>query len=173
MQLNPSSGIRFNADRVWVFFLVCSSFLGMLLGYWVFRSDSSFYSSLMRTAVLCDVSIVSLLIVCVLPFVLSYFAFGFRKSWTCFFFSFLDSLLFSVSWFSVKTAFGSAGWLVCFLLLFSSGVCFVFLPVFLVHLLKFKNHPGRLCVCFTCAACVVCLVDGLFIAPFTRLVFDY
>lgn len=81
-------------------------------------TDSSFYS-MMRAASQRSVSIVGLITVSVLPFLLTAIAVYFRRPYFLLPIVFVDAFLWSFSSMLILLSFGSGGWLVRFLLLFS------------------------------------------------------
>jgi hypothetical protein len=83
-------------------------------------------SSLMREAFIRPVSIVSLAITVFLPLLISAFAVFTSRLWVLYPLAFYKAFVFSFSAYGALIAFGSAGWLIRFLLLFSD---FLLLPV--------------------------------------------
>lgn len=107
-------------------FLALSWFLGLLSGAAIFFSAGIAYFSWMRGVLHGSVSIVGLLCVTVLPFLLSAFAVFISEPWLLLPISFGKALLFSFISLCVLESFGSAGWLVRWLLMFSD---LLFVPV--------------------------------------------
>ena len=101
-------------------FLALSWHFGLLCGVLITDKCDPDLLSLMRSAVLSRVSIVGLLAVTFLPFLLSAFAVIFSSPWLMIPISFLKAFSFGYCASAVSTSFGSAGWLVRWLLLFSA-----------------------------------------------------
>lgn len=99
--------------------LASSWFLGLVLGIVFSIAAGDPLVSLMRTAVNSRVSISGLLTAILLPFLLSAFAVLIHESWLLIPIAFFKAFLFSFLGFGVMAAYGSAGWLVRLLLMFS------------------------------------------------------
>lgn len=100
--------------------LALSWHFGLLGGVLVTVNADPSLVTLMHTAVRCRVSIFGVLTVTFLPFLLSAFAVIFSSPWLIIPISFLKAFLFGYCASAVSVAFGSAGWLIQWLLLFSS-----------------------------------------------------
>ena len=121
---------------------------------------------MMRRAVSCPVSIVGLVVV-LLPFLFSAFAVYLSKTWLFLPFCFLKAFQFAYVAGSVSMAFGSAGWLIRLLLLFSDGCT---IPVLLWIWLRWIGRGGRkalqqIAAC-TILGAMVWAVDYFVVSPF-------
>ncbi len=114
----------------WLAGLVCGMLLSLYAGTPIF--------SMMRSALYAPVSIVSLLITGLIPFLFTAFAVFISKPWLIFAICFCKACLVSFVSTGISAAYGSAGWLVCSLLLFHSGAVCVML-----HLLWSGILSGR------------------------------
>ena len=95
---------------------------GILAGVWVSCLTGDILLSLMRRALMAPVSISGLLTAATFPFLISALAvFLSCPSWL-FLFSFLDGLLYGLSFFALYSCFASTGWLLRSLLCFSALV---------------------------------------------------
>lgn len=96
---------------IWIF--------GLIAGCILFFSAEPEFSSLMPMAVGGRVSIVGLLSVILLPFLFSAFAVFISQSWLLLPLAFCKAVCFSYVSLGVMEAYGSAGWLMRLLLMFS------------------------------------------------------
>lgn len=111
------SKIRFGNMRLIV--LACCWITGLLLGIQYATQADDTYFLLMRSAASCRVSITGLLAAVFLPFLFSAFAVYISRPEFLLVICFLKAASFSCCAFALMHAFGSAGWLVRFLLQFS------------------------------------------------------
>lgn len=107
------------ACRVSPFVLAVSVFLGHFLGVCFSLCASSSFLSMMRMAVSSPVSIVSLLSAILLPFLISAVAVYLDRPVLLLPVAFVKAFCFSWVGLGVLSYFGSAGWLIWFLLMFS------------------------------------------------------
>lgn len=121
------------------FLLAFCWILGLFCGMLVYLAAEASLVPLMRSAVLCTVSITGLLYATILPFLISAFAIAF--SWPALILPicFCKALFFSFVSLGVLQAFGSAGWVVRYLLLFSDCVAMPFLYGFWLRHLPDKR----------------------------------
>lgn len=103
-------------------FLALSFLLGLVFGVAVFSAAGDSFLSLMRGILSGSVSIVGLLCVTFLPFLFSAFAVSISEPWLLLPVSFGKAFLFSLVSLGLLQGFGSAGWLVRWLLMFSDLV---------------------------------------------------
>lgn len=101
------------------FFLAFSWLAGLACGILVYLSAGNFLLSLMRSTLYVPVSIVGLLCVTTFPFLLSAFAVFLSKPVLLLPICFGKAFLFAFASIGILQAFGSAGWLLRWLLLFS------------------------------------------------------
>ena len=142
--------------------------LGFLCGIFLTVNSDPSSVSLMRTAALSRVSIVGLLTVLLLPFLLSAFAVYTSSTYLLFPVCWLKAFSFSHSAGMISLAFGNAGWLVRWLLLFSSGLS---LPVLIWFCMRHGDgtHRKDLLRDFSVCMVLVLLIGSLdfrVISPF-------
>lgn len=147
--------------------------LGLFLGiYSSFPMEDSFFR-LMRAAAGCRVSIVGLFAVLILPFLFSAFAVYFSQPWLLLLICFLKAYCFGFCCFLTQISFGSAGWLLRLLLLFSD--CCI-LPVLCWFWIRHISGEKRalwqdLAVC-AAASLLIGGVDYCVISPFLATLID-
>ena len=111
-----------------------------IFGFFIGTETASFAGpltlSLMRTAIFCRVSIVSLVLISVLPFLLSAFAVFFNKSWLLLPLSLIKAVSFSFCSEGLNMIFDSSGWLIRSMLLFSDIFLMPLLCWFMFRLIK-------------------------------------
>ncbi len=153
--------------KIILFVLAFFSILGSVLGVFTAHSTSTYYFYLMRTAVTCHVSIVGLFFVMLLPFVITAFAVWISMPLLLLPVSFFSSFSFSLIVCYVVSAFGSAGWLVCSMFLFTSAstqLCLYWLSIRHLHgSSNLVTVDFLVCIVFLLA---ISMIDYLFVAPF-------
>lgn len=158
--------------RAGSFLLAVCWLFGVLLGFCAAIFAGNSLSSLMRGSTVGSVSIVRMLVLSSLPFLLSALAVYLSQPWLIFALSFLKAFCFSFCAVGIHLAFGSSGWLVQLLLLFTD--CFT-IPVLYLYCSKLIQYGvNKADTCFLrCLiyACCVGIVDYCWIAPFLRTVF--
>lgn len=138
--------------------------LGLFIGFLFASYFRGYVSSLMCSAVLQPVSIVF-----PLANVLFLFIFWIHKRGVLLFACFAKAICFGFTWMSLGCLFGSSGWLVRGLLLFSDTVICMFLVSYTVHVGRYtarRDIPYSAIICFTAI-----LVDYLLISPFASGLF--
>lgn len=152
------------------FFLLFLWLLGILSGCcWVQRVPDSYFS-LMRTLVQTRASIVGAILILFLPLVISAFALAHSKYWILYPLVFLKAFMFGFSAGCVMLAFGNAGWLVRWLLLFSDSFMNVCLLWFWFKGGSCDNISRELVHAVLFASIVFCL-DYCAVSPFLRMLF--
>ena len=144
--------------------------LGFLLGA---DNSSLFYdlNSLMRGGLLCSVSIVSLLTVSFLPFLFSAFVVAIGLRWLLYPICFLKAFCCSFACTAIHVAFGSAGWLMCFLLAFSDLLTMPMLFLYwLRHISDLRFFSGTECVFFLSIYTLIGCIDYYYVAPLVTMV---
>lgn len=110
-----------NRSQSWcklsVFLLAMLWCLGLILGVVVSSSAGEAFSSLMRLAFRSPVSIVSLLIVTLLPFLLTAVAVFFSKTWLFFPICFLKAFSYGYAMHAIVLSYGTSGWLIQLILI--------------------------------------------------------
>ena len=146
--------------------LIACWLIGLLIGY-LYSKPFSF--SLMRSVVVQPVSIVGLCVSVFFPLICAYFSFLTEKPVVVMIVCFLKAVAFSFSGALVSHYFQSAGWIICFFMMFSD-CCFSI--VFLTLLLLYFS-----CACirpmsdlFVCTAIGICIAtaDYFAISPFLQ-----
>lgn len=131
------------------------------------------YGSIIRQAAAMDATIVGLLLLSMVPLVLSYIVIRLSAAPLLLPISFFKALSFAFCSFGVLWAYGSAGWLVRILLLFSDSLSVLILLYFWISSItgdrKFIDH--RLLCCMI-ASGFVAIVDYLYIVPLLHSVFS-
>lgn len=156
--------------KVWPSALVFSWCFGLSCGFWlVSPAESQFYLR-MYALILQRGSILGLLAVNVLPFLISAVAIRFRISYLIILIVFLKSFLCGYCRCCILYAFGGAGWLIAFLLLFSESGSVVFLIWFWIRNINRTGnwHMRELC-CFISACSVLSIIEYLLVRPFLVL----
>lgn len=105
--------------KVSVTFLASSFFLGLCAGSWFSIQAGILIFPTMRTAASCGVSIPGLLSANLLPLLFSAFAVYISQIWLLVPIAFWKAFQFSYVGMGVMAAFGSAGWLIRLLMMFS------------------------------------------------------
>ena len=121
------------------FFLAVVWCAGLILGVKFASAPSAASVSLMGQAPLCPASIVGLMGAALLPFLLTAFAVFLKQPWMILLIAFCKAVSFGYSGILTIMAFGSSGWLVRLLLMFTD-ICTV--PV--LCWLWLRHIPGNL-----------------------------
>lgn len=141
--------------------------IGLAAGFFVSSFANSSFFHLMRSAILCKVSIVSLLLSTSLPFFFSVFAFYSKQQWLIVPACFVKAFLFSIIAHGLLFSYGTTGWLFVVFLLFCDICTIPLLWLFwLCHLNKDEALRILDFVCF-CGICI-CVVGIYYywIVPF-------
>ena len=163
-----------HSGRVRVFVLICCWICGLLLGiHYASRADDTYFL-LMHTAATARVSITGLLAAVFLPFLFSAFAVYILRPELLLAVCFLKAASFSCCSFGLMHAFGSAGWLVRFLLQFSD--CFM-IPVLLWfsvrHIVKSVKPVWRDFLICSLWMLIVGAFDYCIVSPFLVGLIDH
>lgn len=143
--------------------------LGLLIGF-IFASYSSAQSiSLMRSVALSRMSISGLLLFQILPFICSAIFLHHSRSFFLYITVLLKALCFSCCSCCISIAYGDAGWLTRWLLLFSDSFSVILLLWFLLrNSADNESHLGiELLFCITTLITVGCVDFGV-VAPFVE-----
>lgn len=156
-----------NQRKYSIFILAFIWCFGIIIGVGSYLSAGDSFVSLMRMAAGRNVSIVNLLISSMLPFLFSAFAVYLHSMQLLAVLCFLKAWLFGFVSCGVLTAFGSAGWLVWLMLMFSDIFCLI--PLWWYWISQFRSanrvHGTRLAGCLSAVLLIVSL-DYSFISPF-------
>lgn len=147
--------------------LICAWFFGLAAGVGLsFLADDSFLST-MRAAASSHVSIIGLLSAILLPLLFSAFAVYISQPQLLLPVAFCKAFLFSYLAFGVTAAFGTAGWLVRGLLMFSDCLTLPLLWWFWLRCLRIPKEDATHCFFFACAAALLIgCVDYCTVSPF-------
>lgn len=152
--------------KLWPFILACALFVGLLLGSAVYLSAEPEVFSWMRGAADCSVSIVSLLRVAVFPLLVAALAVAIGQNRFLALLVPCKAFAFSVSSLGLMSAWGQAGWMMRFLLMFSD-ICSLWLLV--LFALRYGSGQRRLTALaflgFLAGACLIVAVDVRCILP--------
>lgn len=153
--------------RACLVFLALFWCAGIFLGIYAASSVGYSFLPLMRAAIVRRVSIVALFAVLLLPFLLSAFVIFFSQPWLLLLFSFFKAFSFGFCCSAAQLSFGSAGWLVCLLLLFSDICTLPVLYWFWVrHISGDKYAIGRSLAVSIALVLFFGSLDYCFISPF-------
>lgn len=149
--------------------LALSWLLGLVCGGWVFRIAGSDLPSLMLLACQGQLSIVGLLSSALLALLFSALAVYFSLPGLVLVPAFIKAFL--ISWFfcGIYSAFGTAGWLVCLLLMFTDLCSGVLLFAYSRRFISGERRyfPELSCLCAV-LGCLTAAVDYSFVAPLLR-----
>ena len=148
-------------------FLALSFSLGFTFGLFLFLISGDSLFSLMRRTLYGSVSIVSLSLALLLPFLFSAFAVFISKPGMLLLISFCKAFLFSLISLGVLASLGSSGWLIRYLLIFGDIVT---LPI--LYLFWQRHISGERTLCSTEVFSIVSLIfligsiDFCIVSPF-------
>lgn len=149
---------------VWAGGLLCGIFLAV-------KSSESFYL-MMRTAAAGPVSIVSLFVTALLPFLICALAAKCGRNWVIYTLCFFKALIFSHGTLTAFSAFGSAGWLIAPMLRFCDLIVTPFFCWFSIRNLRKGEDLMKdlgLCIAVSMAAGYI---DFSFVSPFLATLID-
>lgn len=151
------------------FFLALSFLLGTVAGLFLFYCTGESMFSLMCTVYSDRISIVDLLIPFLLPFSFSAFAVYFSFPRALYAICFFKTALYFFLSCAVACSFGSAGWVIRLLFLFSD-ICFLVLLYWywMRHISGQRVFSAGECIVFLSAAALISGVDYLMITPILR-----
>ena len=140
----------------------------LLLGIYVASNDPNILS-LMHIVPNCDVSIVGLGIVLILPVLFSIVGLLYQRSGVMYFIAAAKAFMSGYILYGVVYCYAGAGWLVRFLLLFSdNGATVLFLWMLFSHINGRKNTFWTDAAVCLFAAILIGITDYLFVSPFLR-----
>ena len=152
-------------------FLALSWSLGLLTGILFSLSAGNPLVSLMRTAAFGRVSILGLLTAILLPFLLSALAVCLQLPWLFFPISFGKAFLAAFLGCALVSAYGTAGILVRFLLMFSECFSLPFLFWYWIRYISLRNRPSALAAPIVFLFLVLIgIFDFYFVSPFLAAV---
>lgn len=152
------------------FLLILFWFLGVFIGIWIAQQTITVTSSLVRSVVDSRSSIVGLLTVLTVPFLISAILFKLSLPTLGFCIVFIKSLLFSYCSCSLVLAFGEAGWLMRWLLLFSDSCTVVLLLWLWIRNITGQGKKIKSDLLFCCLITVLIgCVDYYILSPFAAM----
>ena len=141
--------------------------LGLLTGVLFFHAYGSSFSLMMRSILQDSVSIVDLLSVGLYPFLFSAFAVLISSPWLLLPIAFFRAFLLSFVSAQILASFGSAGWLLRPLLLFSDVLSAPLLYFYMHRCLSSKfYHPVCSFFLILCSSLLIGSLDYVYILPF-------
>jgi len=150
-----------------LFLLAFFSSFGAAFGVIIACSSNAYFFSMMRMAAFRHVSIVDLTLVTLFPFLITAIAFFLSKPYLFFVIAFFKAFLYTLMLSCICIEFLQAGWLVCFLLLFSDTFVTLILHWYWVrHIHGFLGSAFTelfFCMAFSLG---ICLIDYIWVAPF-------
>lgn len=155
-----------NSRKVYVARLAFAWILGLVCGSMTALSADRSFLPLMRLAPLGQMSIVGLLVSILLPFLFSAVGLSLFGHWFLTLFVFVRAFLLSCVMSGVFITYGSAGWIVDLLFLFSD---FLFTPVLLwfwIHSAGCKQYVMRCGTVVLFLLLVIGYLDFRFVSPF-------
>ena len=153
-------------------YFALSVFLGFSVGFYFFRNANTFSVPMMRVALNCDVSIVSLLCSAFLPLLLSFCVVHFSKQWLIYGICFCKMFSFGFTSSCFLHTFGSAVWLAQSLFMVSELPALLMLTWFSARALSTCRHSSvkdflvSVSVIFP-----ICIADCFCISPFVGSLF--
>lgn len=156
-----------------IFVLACAYFIGLFSGVLISMSASDALVSTMRAAVFGRVSIFGLLSTILLPLLFSAFAVYISRPVLLIPIAFFKAFLFSFLGMGILAAFGSAGWLVRCLLMFSDILT---MPLLWWYWIRSSSNQGtcqRSSLVCAAAVCLIGSLDYCVISPFLANLISY
>lgn len=151
-------------------YLACSFLTGLISGACIAAAASSSLFPTMRAATPGCVSISGLLLATLLPLLFSAFAVYIRQKWLLIPIAFSKAFLFAFLGVAFMSAFGSAGWLVRWLLMFSDILT---LPLLCFFWLRAFSQERSQSLCFAVAVGVIAVfigsLDYTVVSPFAAM----
>ena len=146
---------------------------GLLIGILFAATFDLEYFSLMRPIVTSRASIVCLIAAQLLPFLFAAYAAYISKSWLIILTGSCKSFSFSFCSFMIWKTFGSAGWLMCVLILFADMFAFPLLCWFSLRCISQCKCSAKrdLWVCIGLTVLIAC-IDYFLISPFLVRIID-
>ena len=160
--------IRYNRKACTKFLFFSFWIVGIFAGYHFASQIDIIHFSLMRSALTSRVSIVSLLLVHILPFLLVILIDNFLSKAFISIMLFIKAFLFSSISFLISFSFWKAGWLVRNLLLFSDSVISFYFLLFSVRIVDCKK-PNLLITSIMISIC--CLINHYIISSILSAIY--
>lgn len=170
MHINNHPNLLLFWQRSCKLFLLLCWILGLLLGMISAAGAGDSFFLMMRGADNLTVSIPGLLLVTALPFLFTAFAVFFSQPWLLLLLAFMKAFSFGFCAFGIMAVYGTASWLVGFLLMFTDACT---MPLLMWLWLRHCDLSGQrfsrdVVVCFA-AALVLGIIDICLISPFSAM----
>lgn len=154
-------------------FIFAGWIVGAGAGVIAFRANKALFLSLMRGASVNTVSVFGTLVSIIVPFLVTVFCLR-RNAWfAVYIIVFVEAMSYSVCSSAIFYLYGSAGWLVQFLLLFSQNASVVLLFVLCFNWLHRSMRSTRFIYASMFAALVCSAVNLFLISPICVSVFTF
>ena len=150
--------------------LACSFLAGLLFGACASIAASDTLFPMMRAVAFGCVSIFGLLSAILLPLLFSAFAVYIGQRWLIFLIAFVKAFLFAFLGIGIMNAFGSAGWLVRWLLMFSDSFTLPLLWWFWLRAFSDRRTTSlRFAALIAAAAIIIGSFDYTVVSPFAAM----
>lgn len=168
------SFIHSNRSFIYKVLLCCTWFLGLVLGYCFSFQISDIFASLMLSVADSRLSIVGLFFSLIFPFFISAVLLRYTSPLAILPLVFIKAFSFSLCACAVTFAFGDAGWLVRWLLIFSDSFLIVLLLWFWLKNISEEKRTIKtdLLLCIIASGLIGC-ADLCFVSPFLVMLFDH
>lgn len=141
--------------------------LGLICGIVLFLLSELFQFISIQNALSGPVTFFRLLCIVFAPFLLSVLAVYVRKTGFLFITAFLKAFVFSIIAMAIRVSFGSAGWLVFVLLMFTDLMSLPLLLFYWIRNLSGEStHAFVECLTFISIGFLICCIDYSMIVPF-------
>ena len=161
-----------NRGRILIF--SCLWLLGFLLGLYFITASGDSFLILVREAALNKPSLSGLLFVMYFPLIVSFTAIYFSSPGIIYFWALIKSFLFSSCLCGIVAAFGSSGWLVRSLLLFSNSAVTVGILLFwrrtLTH--TYRKAMKELLI-FAVVFTAIGFIDYFLVSPYLAILMNH
>lgn len=161
--------IHTSPRKIRTFYLAFCWILGLFSGAILAQHADEIQFSLMRRAAFCPVSIVGLFAV-LLPFLITAFAVCVSNYWLFLPIAFSKAFLFSYNACIVSAAFGNAGWLVRYLLLFTDACTIpILLWLWIRGICGYRSRFVRIVGLCAILSVAVGFIDFCIVSPFLAM----
>ncbi len=152
------------------FMLVIAWGIGLLAGIYIAYNAPATTLSMMRMCYFPRVSIIGFVLILTFPLILSVIAIRLHIPFMCYFIALLKAFCFSYSTGCIIILYGSAGWLVRWLLIFSDSCTVVVLFWFWFRYVSGDREVGKrdvvICILLTI---LICCADYYIVSPFVEI----
>ena len=172
LTINRSSSFSSYFRKGSTLILAFSLFAGLLAGLLLHREQDASIFSLMHVSAKQSASIVSGLLVLLLPFLLSAFFSSTCTAWLIIPLSFLKGVCFSFCQATICSSFVGAGWLLYFFFMFSDILTLPVLIFFWISCLNKTRHIMKLLSVCSLTVLFIALIGHHFITPYCISLFN-